>query len=464
MSDVPDLLQTAEATRVVVIGAGIAGLVAAHEFAKVGMPVAVFDAAAPGGCVRTVSMSDAAFDAGATGFTLGGAVDRLVDELNASGAGLERAAVHAHERSTPIGGSVVPLPPGVLGIPANPLREDVLRVVGWGGGLRGYLDRLRPPLTIGHQRDLARLVRSRLGATFLQRLVTPVTIGRFGIDPTQVDVEVAAPALNAALTRAGSLTGAVAELLEQPSSELATLRGGMARLVDALVARITELGGAVHSGVPVLGLARSDAGDWLITHAPMPAGADENRTDEPDAERAAADLVVVATDEGPARVLLAESVSLPAPAAWSGADVVTVLLAAPSSDASWGAGVLPQPGARVEAIDDLTAQWGASADGDTVLRAKLRVTGSGTIDTNSVADEVGTMLGTTVRPLAVERFPAAPAVVQLGLPAWSAQVTAADWPRGLGATGAWIVGAGLDPVVRGAQATAERLRRAALFT
>ena len=52
------------------------------------------------------------------------------------------------------GVDAVPLPrTGMLGIPANPLGEDVRAVIGWGGAGRAYLDRLMPVLRIDN-RDL----------------------------------------------------------------------------------------------------------------------------------------------------------------------------------------------------------------------------------------------------------------------------------------------------------------------
>src|SRR5690606_30153615 len=88
----------------------------------------------------------------------------------------------------------------------------VRRIIGWGGAWRAYLDRLRPPLTIGQQRNLGALVRGRMGERVVDRLVAPLTAGRHGLTPDEVDVEIAAPGLNSALTRTGSLAGAVAQV------------------------------------------------------------------------------------------------------------------------------------------------------------------------------------------------------------------------------------------------------------
>ena len=103
------------------------------------------------------------------------------------------------------GGGVSPPPniPAPLGAP---------HTRGGGGGGPPPPPPPPPPLTIGHQHSLGKLVRSRLGARVLDRLVAPVPSGVYSARPDDIDVDLAAPGLNAALTRTGSLTGAVAEL------------------------------------------------------------------------------------------------------------------------------------------------------------------------------------------------------------------------------------------------------------
>ena len=140
---------------------------------------------------------------------------------------------------------------GVLGIPENPFAEDVRAIIGWSGAWRAYLDRLRPVLTIGQERSLGRLVRTRMGERVLDRLVAPVTSGVYSADPADIDVELAAPGLNAALTRAGSLAGAVGQLRcrahrgpRQRGPQGIT--GGMSRLVAALESRLRELGAEIR--------------------------------------------------------------------------------------------------------------------------------------------------------------------------------------------------------------------------
>ena len=115
------------------------------------------------------------------------------------------------------------------------------------------MDRLRPPLTIGQERSLGRLVRTRMGELVLDRLVAPLSLGAFAIHPDDVDVELVAPGLSNALTRAGSLAGAVAQVradaARRPATEgLEGIDGGMIRLVDALRERLIGLGATVLVG------------------------------------------------------------------------------------------------------------------------------------------------------------------------------------------------------------------------
>lgn len=96
--------------------------------------------------------------------------------------------------------------PQVFGAPAVPLASDVLRVIGTGAGLRAFVDRVRPVLTIGKTQAFGALVNARLGRRVRELLVDPLVRYRFGAP--DVDVAVAVPGLNETLTRVGSLSGA----------------------------------------------------------------------------------------------------------------------------------------------------------------------------------------------------------------------------------------------------------------
>jgi oxygen-dependent protoporphyrinogen oxidase len=480
MTDEPDLdglIGHAHGTRVAVIGGGMSGLLAAREFAKVGMTVTLLEAQQRlGGAIRQGDVDGIPLDLGAESFaTRGGHVRRLIDELGLGDAVVAPNRAGAWVAGLP-GGRAAPLPKGgVLGIPANPFADDVRRVIGWGGAWRAYLDRLLPPLTIGHERSLGRLVRSRLGRPVLDRLVAPVTSGVYSARPDDIDPDIAAPGLNAALTRAGSLTGAVAELAapregRAPGSAVLGLDGGMGLLVAALATALGELGVDIRTGSPVDRLDRRDDA-WCI------AVGDDTLE---------ADAVVVATAEGPARRLLAAHVpGLSAEPAAPGpvVHIVTLVLDAPELDAApRGTGVLTVPGSfRAKALTHATAKWDwvarRAGSGRHVVRVSFGAQGEPPVTDGRSDEEIAAMaveeaaalLGvplrrTQLRGHAIERFAQSQPAATIGLREATERTRAAIRSvPGLGAAGAWLAGTGLAQVVPDALDEADRVRRAALF-
>jgi len=503
-----DLAARAAEKHVVVVGGGIGGLVAARECAKVGIRVTMLESAdAVGGAIRRAELDGVVVDAGAESFaTRGGHVRALVTELGLADRVVTPAAGGAWVAGLP-GGGAAPLPVGgVLGIPANPFQEDVRRVIGWSGVWRAYLDRVRPPLTIGHNHSLGRLVSSRMGAKVRDRLVAPVTTGVYSAAPEDVDVEVAAPGLNAALTRVGSLSGAVQVLRDEgaaraakaPGSAVEGLDGGMSVLVDALVADLRELGAEVRTHAPVVDLAR-DGASWRVTVGrtvdaegqALPAGDPESaQAEDADAtasvdEVVTADAVIVAVDETTARALLTASVPALAkttPAEAPEIEIVTLLLDAPELDAApRGTGVLTVPGSHTaKALTHSSAKWewvARSAGGRHVVRVSFGAQGepaaTADLDDDAAARlalrEASALLGT---PLAVERLVAAhrarfvqsqPASIIGARERRAAARAAVQSAPGLAAVGAWLSGTGLAQVVPDAAAEADRLRRTLIW-
>lgn len=241
-------------TRIAVIGGGVAGLVAARECARPGFEVTVLEASGRvGGSVAPLELDGLTLDAGAESFaTRGGHVAALLQDLGLGGEVVAPNPAGAWVRN---GGRSVPLPKaGLLGIPSSPLASDVVAAIGWGGALRAYADRLLPVLTIGRERRLGTLVRKRMGAKVLDELVAPVVSGVYSADPDDLDVDVVAPGLNAALTRLGSLSGAVGQLRSsaQAGSAVQGVRGGMWRLPAALADDILARGGVIRTGASVV--------------------------------------------------------------------------------------------------------------------------------------------------------------------------------------------------------------------
>ncbi|MFG6402969.1 protoporphyrinogen oxidase [Microbacterium sp. P04] len=476
------LAARARQRHVVVVGGGVSGLVAALEFAKVGVQVTVLEASERlGGVIRSAEVAGLTLDVGAESYaTRGGTVRALVDELGLADAVTTPNPAGAWVAGLP-GGGAAPLPSGsILGIPANPWAPDVRRVIGWSGVWRAYLDRLRPPLTIGHQHSLGALVRSRMGAKVLDRLVAPVTTGVYSARPDDIDVDLAAPGLNAALTRTGSLSGAVTDLrgarTTAPGSAVEGIDGGMGRLVNALAARLRERGVEVRTGAEVTALlpsASPDAAAWTVVL--------------PDGEQLPADAVLVALPEAPARALLSPVADGLSPDAEPGpvVEVITLVVGdAAALDAHpRGTGVLTVPGSgAAKALTHSTAKWRWLADagepGVHVLRVSFGAQGeepatAGMNDADAARlalSEASALLGvplvsTQLRGARRERYAQAQPGTAIGRAASTAAARAAVRAvPGLGVSGAWVAGTGLAQVVPDARAEADRLRSAVLWT
>jgi oxygen-dependent protoporphyrinogen oxidase len=488
----PALAARAAEIRVVVIGGGIGGLIAARECAKVGMRVTVLEAAdAVGGVIRRAALGDITVDAGAESFaTRGGHVRALVEELGLGDRVVTPAAGGAWLAGIP-GIGAAPLPVGgLLGIPANPFQDDVRRIIGWSGVWRAYLDRIRPPLTIGHNHSLGKLVASRMGAKVRDRLVAPVTTGVYSAAPEDVDVDVAAPGLNAALTSTGSLSGAVQALREEgaaraakaPGSAVEGLDGGMSVLVEALVADLEELGGDVRTSAPVVRVSR-EGGVWTVTAEPEPE-ADSDST-EPEALELTADAVIVATSEAVARGLLVDAAPKLAGTAAADApeiEIVTLLLEAPALDAApRGTGVLTVPGSHVaKALTHSSAKWGwvrEAAGSRHVVRVSFGAQGepaaTAALDDDDAARlalrEASALLGV---PLAAGDLVAShrarftqsqPASIIGSGERRTAARAAVQAVPGLAVVGAWLAGTGLAQVIPDAKDQADRLRHSLLW-
>jgi len=479
---------TPAALDVVVIGGGVAGLVSALECARLGLSVTVLERAeVPGGCVGRIELAGLTLDSGAESFaTRGGHVAELIAQL-----GLESEI----EKPNPAGAWLVmpgakgavdaaPLPKtGMLGIPANPLGDDVRRIIGWGGAVRAYADRLMPIVRIGRAHSLGALVRTRMGRKVLDRLVTPISSGVYSANPDDLDLDVVAPGLNEAMTRAGSLSGGVGEMVEtrRAGGAVLGLRGGMHRLVDALLAELARFGATVITSAEAVRL------DTLHVETAAPAawrttalvGEDELVLDS--------SYAIVATPAHAARPLLATSVDgwadVPDAPDAASVELVTLVLDAPAlAAAPRGTGVLvaaDTPGVAAKALTHSSAKWGWVADAakpHQVVRLSYGRAGSanpldGRDDTAVAELALADAAALTGVPLdrsmlvAAGRTPWRDALSHAALGQLervrAVEEAIAGMP-GLEATGSWLSGTGLASVIPHAKAAAGRIRHLAV--
>lgn len=249
-----------------VVGATVAGLTAARDLAMRGYRVLVIDEAAQaGGAAAAAELPSGASDFDAAPFTdPDGDVAKLCEEL-----GLDLKSPATLRSQLLLGAKRLPVPLfSLLGIPASPLASEVASIVGWSGAVRAYLDRLMPVLKIGRYDNLEHLVGKRMGRRVAERMLRPTVRARLGVEAGGVDIDETIPALNNAITKAGSLSGAVAMLVEQAAHDSdgfeRGIAGGINRLVTALVESITEYHGRTRLGTRIDIAERDDQG-WLLT-------------------------------------------------------------------------------------------------------------------------------------------------------------------------------------------------------
>ena len=234
------------------IGAGLAGLVAARELVLQGHTVRVLDAAdRAGGQLAATEIAGHHVDVGALPFAdTDGAVAALLGRLDHAPI-LVTAQPQRWWLSTP--SAVLPLPAAHWwGVPATPLAADSVAITGRRAAWRGMLDALLPGPRGARAATLDELVRIRMGHGIAERLVAPVVEARTGRPSSQLQLSDVA-GLRHLMLQQNSLSRAVTSLLldHVENSELVTVDGGPSRLIDALVVELGRFGVQIELGARV---------------------------------------------------------------------------------------------------------------------------------------------------------------------------------------------------------------------
>jgi len=444
----------AERWGAVVVGAGVAGLVAARELALAGVRTLVLDARdAPGGAVRGHEVAGLRLDAGAESFaTRGGTVAGYLAELGLA----DRVCAPSGRGSwvhLPSGDGPLPRT-GLLGIPSAPFAADVRRTLGLLGAARASLDLVLPRSVGAKATTLGGLVRARMGARVLDRLVRPIVGGVHAAEPDDLAVDAVAPGLTAAVAGSrGSLARAVRTIraAAPAGTAVAGLEGGVHGLVDALAEQVDE----IRLRTPVTRIERTPDGLVVTTASgTLHAG-----------------RVLLAA---PVPGLLDPLVGIGAtPDAGAAVTLVTLVLDAPALDAApRGTGVLVAREATdvaAKALTHATAKWpwlaAAAGPGRHVVRLSYGRAGEAAAapDVATALADASVLLGTPLTGADVVGHATVRWTQALPRPSaahrdWvaAARSALADQPD-VAVAGAWVAGNGLAAVIPDAQAAARSL-------
>jgi len=443
---------------VVVVGGGVAGMVAARDLAVGGARVTLLEATGRlGGKVGSHEVGGVTLDSGAESFaTRGGTVETLVRELGLGDELVTPAGGGAWLQ--PTDGPALPLPAaGLLGIPSVPLARDVIAVVGLPGALRAQLDALMGGLVASRERTLGAMVRRRMGRAVLDRLVAPVTTSIHSAHPDELEVDTVAPRLRAALLSEASLARGVLKLRERAPAGAAVqgLRGGVFRLAEALAADLAARASIERPddewAEAVRRIEGGGAGEVDVRLSAPVAAVDGAGATLADGARVDADHVVLAAPLGeqPGPAIALVTLVVDAPALDAAPRGTGVIVAPRSSEAS------DRPAPRAKALTHVTAKWAwvrESAGASHVLRLSYPEPAASAPDLADLARrDAALLLGVDLPPgrvLAAARAD------------WTAPATSTrDADEGVTEVGERVAGAGLAAVVGHTRASCGNLLR-----
>ncbi|MFF8725990.1 protoporphyrinogen oxidase [Streptomyces sp. NPDC015171] len=292
---------------VVVIGAGIAGLAAAHRLLGRGARVTVLEAGdRVGGKLLPGEIAGVRVDLGAE--SLLARRPEAVALARETGLGEQLQPPATAGASIWTRGALRPMPKGhVMGVPGT--AAALAGVLSAEGLARIERDADLPRTEIGDDTAVGEYVAARLGREVVDRLVEPLLGGVYAGDAYRISMRSAVPQLFQAAQAHASLTEGVREIQakaaanQQTGPVFAGIAGGVGRLPLAVAASVRARGGEILTGTPARALRRAEGGGWLITAGervlradavivavPAPAAAALLREESP---QAAADLAAV---------------------------------------------------------------------------------------------------------------------------------------------------------------------------
>jgi oxygen-dependent protoporphyrinogen oxidase len=233
--------ERASTSDVLVVGAGISGLVSAYRLQRAGFKVQVIDAGAqPGGVIRSVRRDACLFERGPNS-----ALDTtpLIGELVADlglGAQMRFASEVSNRRFVMRGGRL-------MALPISPGAFAATRLFSPAAKLALLREPFVPRGDAAAEESIADFVRRRLGSEFLDYAIDPFVAGIYAGNPETISVRAAFPKLHALEQRWGSLVrgqvfGASERRRQKESAKNSaksfSFAGGMQALTDSLAAAV----------------------------------------------------------------------------------------------------------------------------------------------------------------------------------------------------------------------------------
>ncbi|GGR70128.1 protoporphyrinogen oxidase [Streptomyces humidus] len=342
---------------VIVVGAGIAGLAAAHRLLQRGARVTVLEASdRVGGKLLPGEIAGVRVDLGAESMLArrpeavalareAGLADRLQPPATATASLWTRGALR-------------PMPKGhVMGVPGT--AEALSGVLSDEGLARVERDAGLPRTEVGDDVAVGEYVAARVGREVVDRLVEPLLGGVYAGDAYRISMRSAVPQLFQAARTHTSLTEAVREIQRRAAAAQQTgpvfmgIQGGVGCLPLAVAASVEARGGEIHTRVPVTALRRDPVRGWRVTAGERELWADAVVVAVP--APAAAALLDAASPEAAAELRTVEYASMA---------LVTLAYRRADTALPDGSGFLVPPvdGHTIKASTFASQKWGWIAD------------------------------------------------------------------------------------------------------
>jgi oxygen-dependent protoporphyrinogen oxidase len=238
----------------IVLGAGAAGLSAAHFARKAGLKVEIFEASAhPGGRMQTTREKGFTVEHGPLGWLDGEeALEEICADLHLN---IIRSKVADTHRYIQHAGKLFPLPQG-------PAAFATSKLLNWKEKLRFLSEPMADLPADGTKETVRDFANRRFGNGFEKKIVRPLIAGLFAAKSKEISMSAMFPGIIAAEAKHGSLTKSYRRWAMEAAVPICTVAGGLGTLAHALAATHGDL---CHVDSPV-DTALFEEGWWYIFH------------------------------------------------------------------------------------------------------------------------------------------------------------------------------------------------------